>query len=81
MPHLRSVLTPTTTHSAPTAPTAPRASELRAVELLDGLCDRMRDYALVSPQGKKTVFWLKVGAGKGRWGAGGNRGAAKYLYR
>lgn len=43
-----------------------KASELRAVELLDGLCDRMRDYALVSPQGKKTVYWLKVkGEGAG----------------
>ncbi|KAG2451700.1 hypothetical protein HYH02_003480 [Chlamydomonas schloesseri] len=37
-----------------------KSSELRAVELLDGLCERMRDYALVSPTGKKTKFWLKV---------------------
>lgn len=37
-----------------------QSSELRAVELLDGLCERMRDYALVSPTGKKTKFWLKV---------------------
>ncbi|PNH09717.1 hypothetical protein TSOC_003632 [Tetrabaena socialis] len=36
------------------------ASELRAVELLDALCERLRDYSLVSPAGKRTVFWLKV---------------------
>ncbi|KAG2485716.1 hypothetical protein HYH03_015600 [Edaphochlamys debaryana] len=37
-----------------------QSSELRAVELLDGLCGSMRDYGLVSPQGKKTKYWLKV---------------------
>ncbi|GIM13745.1 hypothetical protein Vretimale_16808, partial [Volvox reticuliferus] len=47
-----------------------RSSELRAVELLDGLCNNMRDYSLVSPLGKKTKFWLKVkGEGAGNTGA------------
>ncbi|EFJ48034.1 hypothetical protein VOLCADRAFT_91191 [Volvox carteri f. nagariensis] len=47
-----------------------RSSELRAVELLDGLCSSMRDYSLVHPIGKKTKFWLKVkGEGAGNTGA------------
>ncbi|KXZ52459.1 hypothetical protein GPECTOR_9g503 [Gonium pectorale] len=44
----------------PEAIIAYKSSELRAVELLDDLCNTMRDYALVSPTGKKTKFWLKV---------------------
>jgi hypothetical protein len=34
-----------------------KSSELRAVELLDGLCSSVSSYALVSPSGKKTKYW------------------------
>ncbi|KAG9131791.1 hypothetical protein Leryth_009516 [Lithospermum erythrorhizon] len=36
-----------------------RASELRAVELLDGLCDKMQDYTLEKVD-KGTNVWIKV---------------------
>uniref|UniRef100_A0A0D6R9U7 DUF3456 domain-containing protein n=1 Tax=Araucaria cunninghamii TaxID=56994 RepID=A0A0D6R9U7_ARACU len=36
-----------------------KVSELRVVELLDGLCEKMKDYTLVKPPSGK-VNWIKV---------------------
>ncbi|XP_050377365.1 uncharacterized protein LOC126794646 isoform X2 [Argentina anserina] len=37
-----------------------RVSELRVVELLDGLCDKMQDYTLSNKRDSNRPVWIKV---------------------
>ncbi|XP_078446381.1 TLR4 regulator/MIR-interacting MSAP protein [Wolffia australiana] len=39
-----------------------KISELRVVELLDGLCDKMQDYTLIKKPGAAKKEWIKVKA-------------------